>query len=95
MGNTSLERRYSPLIILLLVAALVTALGLWAADRAKIKPDDSQHSGTSASGEHFQWKMITTWPKNFPGLGMAALRRWSRVMAGGLRTLQPGAHGRR
>ena len=72
MGNTSLERRYSPLIILLLVAALVTALGLWAADRAKIKPDDSQHSGTSASGEHFQWKMITTWPKNFPGLGMAA-----------------------
>tara|TARA_R110002072_G_scaffold99842_6_gene219607 strand:+ start:1210 stop:2373 length:1164 start_codon:yes stop_codon:yes gene_type:complete len=72
MGNTSLERRYSPLIILLLVAALVTALGLWAADRAKIKPDDSQHGGTSASGEHFQWKMITTWPKNFPGLGMAA-----------------------
>lgn len=72
MGNTSLERRYSPLIILLLVAALVTALGLWAADRAKIKSDDTQHGGTSASGEHFQWKMITTWPKNFPGLGMAA-----------------------
>ena len=34
MANAPLEKRYTPLIILLLVAALVTVLGLWATDRA-------------------------------------------------------------
>lgn len=72
MGNTSLERRYMPLVILLLVAALVTVLGLWAADRAGAEKADIQHGAAAVSGEHYQWKMITTWPKNFPGLGMAA-----------------------
>tara|TARA_B110000503_G_scaffold85373_1_gene129868 strand:- start:100264 stop:101427 length:1164 start_codon:yes stop_codon:yes gene_type:complete len=72
MGNTSLERRYTPLIILLLVAALVATLGLWAADRAGTGQGNSQQGVKTASGEHYQWKMVTTWPKNFPGLGMAA-----------------------
>ncbi len=34
MGNTATEKRYTPLIILLLVAALVATMGLWATDRA-------------------------------------------------------------
>ena len=33
MATNSLEKRYSPLIILLLVAALVLVVGLWAMDR--------------------------------------------------------------
>ncbi len=71
MGDTSLERRYAPLVILLLVAALVTTLGLWAGDRAGSETGQTRQSA-AASRETFQWKMITTWPKNFPGLGMAA-----------------------
>ena len=74
MGIASTEKRYTPLIILLLVAALVATLGLWATDRAGEKQGEkNKPSGDAgASGEHYQWKMITTWPKNFPGLGMAA-----------------------
>jgi TRAP-type mannitol/chloroaromatic compound transport system substrate-binding protein len=71
MGNTSFERRYTPLIILLLVAALVATIGLWATERAGSKPGDSQYIATAGT-EKYQWKMVTTWPKNFPGLGMAA-----------------------
>jgi TRAP-type mannitol/chloroaromatic compound transport system substrate-binding protein len=70
MGQAPTETRYTPFIILLLVAALVATLGLWAADRR----DKGQGDIVSTTGntEHFEWKMITTWPKNFPGLGFAA-----------------------
>ena len=72
MDNSSLEKRYAPLVILLLVGALVATLGLWATDRAGAVPVNDTHSIAGATGQHYQWKMITTWPKNFPGLGMAA-----------------------
>jgi TRAP-type mannitol/chloroaromatic compound transport system substrate-binding protein len=74
MGIAFTEKRYTPLIILLLVAALVVTLGLWAKDRAGGEQGEKNNpSGdVGASGERYQWKMITTWPKNFPGLGMAA-----------------------
>jgi len=70
MGQAPTETRYTPFIILLLVAALVATLGLWAADRS----DKGQVNNLATTGntEHFEWKMITTWPKNFPGLGFAA-----------------------
>ena len=70
MGQAPTETRYTPFIILLLVAALVATLGLWAADRS----DRGQVNNLATTGntEHFEWKMITTWPKNFPGLGFAA-----------------------
>ena len=73
MGNTSKEKQSMPLVILLLVAALVATLGFWAADRWDTKPASSNNASIGGTGgEHFQWKMITTWPKNFPGLGFAA-----------------------
>jgi hypothetical protein len=43
MAQGETERRYSPIIILTLVAALVAVLGLWAADKA-----GNQNSGGSA-----------------------------------------------
>ncbi len=67
--------RYAPLIILSLVAALVTVLALWATDRAGTKSggDKTINGQTSAAGNtKIHWKIITTWPKNFPGLGAAA-----------------------
>ncbi len=35
--------------------------------------------------QHFKWKMVTTWPKNFPGLGTGAnnLARYIETMSGG------------
>ncbi|MEP5569230.1 MAG: TRAP transporter substrate-binding protein [Halioglobus sp.] len=73
MAQGETEKRFTPLIILALVAALVAVLGLWAAEKA-----GNQGGGESAgevvatSNEQFEWKLVTTWPKNFPGLGSAA-----------------------
>lgn len=48
---------------------------------------DQQASSASNSAEQqqFKWKLVTTWPKNFPGLGMAPERLAQRVelMSGG------------
>ncbi len=70
MATGSSEKRYTPLIILLLVAALVAVIGLWATDRAGA-PTPGQDSERKATGsaQRFEWKLVTTWPKNFPGLG--------------------------
>jgi TRAP-type mannitol/chloroaromatic compound transport system substrate-binding protein len=70
MAAGSIEQRYTPLIILLLVAALVLVLGLWATSRAK--EADAVTAGPAHEAGKYQWKLITTWPKNFPGLGSAA-----------------------
>lgn len=79
MVESSREKRFAPVIILLLVAALVAVISLWAADKAN-------NAGQLVSGpvdtgvqQHFEWKMITTWPKNLPGLGMAA-EKFSRYV---------------
>ena len=39
----------------------------------------------AATGKKFKWKMVTTWPKNFPGLGTGAnnLARLITEMSGG------------
>ncbi len=71
MATTSPEKRYTPVIILLLVAALVTVIGLWAMERAGERRIGGGHAGASGddAGGTFEWKLVTTWPKNFPGLG--------------------------
>jgi TRAP-type mannitol/chloroaromatic compound transport system substrate-binding protein len=79
--SESREVRYTPLLILLLVAALVAVVALWATDKAGSGPAGGV-SGTAASGPseaQFHWKIITTWPKNFPGLGTAA-ENFSRMV---------------
>jgi len=90
MATDSLEKRYTPLIILLLVAALVTALGLWAMDRAGSAGREGDNGAAVSAGEHFRWKLVTTWPKNFPGLGSGAenLARYVNEMSGGRLTVR-------
>ncbi len=66
--------RFSPVIILLLVAALVTVSGLLVIERAVevVQGEKGEQAVVAASSEKtFKWKMVTTWPKNFPGLGTA------------------------
>lgn len=91
MGKASLEKRYTPLIILLLVAALVTVLGLWATDRAGTSGSESNSGVVNQdSREQFHWKLVTTWPKNLPGLGTAP-ENFARIvneMSGGRLTVR-------
>ena len=63
-----MEQRLAPLIILLLVAALVAVIGLWAVDRAGVV-DVSGASAAETGQRSYQWKLVQTWPKNLPGLG--------------------------
>ncbi len=74
-----------PAIILILVAALVSVSGLYVQEKATKTLTNGKHAHTgpreiSKAGEaEYQWKMVTTWPKNFPGLGLAA-ENFSRLM---------------
>jgi TRAP-type mannitol/chloroaromatic compound transport system substrate-binding protein len=87
MGHASREQRYTPFIILVLVAALVATLGLWATDEARSTsgPAEGASRDAATEAEHYEWKMVTTWPKNFPGLGYAAenFARFVKEMSGG------------
>ena len=86
MTAASAEKRFTPIIILVLVAALVAVVGLWATDKAGKQSVSSHKAETQPSGdEYFEWKLVTTWPKNFPGLGSAAenLAREVEAMSNG------------
>ncbi|MFT7403417.1 TRAP transporter substrate-binding protein [Zhongshania sp.] len=64
------KANYLPLVILALIAALVAMSWLYVGERSK---DHSvQQQERSAAGQKvFHWKLVTTWPKGFPGLGTA------------------------
>lgn len=58
------------LIILFLLAAVVVCFYGWVwGSRAERGGD--KHEIELSSGEVFKWQMVTTWPKNLPGLGAA------------------------
>lgn len=66
------ERRFLPIVVVALVALLVAVVGLWANDRASLGKATQQPSSQSLAGQQYHWKIVTTWPKNLPGLGSAA-----------------------
>ncbi len=80
---TANERRLTPLLILLLLALLMLTLAGWVLDRV------NRGTGSAAAAQQAQevihWKMVTTWPKNFPGLGRGPENFAQRVkeMSGG------------
>jgi TRAP-type mannitol/chloroaromatic compound transport system substrate-binding protein len=55
-------------------AGLAGAAGLLAACSPKGNGCTETASGSADSGKTFQWKLVTTWPKDFPGLGTGAHR---------------------
>ncbi|MFT7286731.1 MAG: TRAP-type mannitol/chloroaromatic compound transport system substrate-binding protein [Halieaceae bacterium] len=59
------------LAVLLLAAVLVLVVGLWAKDRAggKVPGGGTASPGGQGSDQRIEWKLVTTWPKNLPGLG--------------------------
>ena len=48
-------------------AGLITAAGLLSSCGDTGTPDNPEKS-TSILKNRFEWKLVTTWPKNFPGL---------------------------
>ena len=49
------------------LAAVATGLAACGA-----RPEGAANGGVTASTERLQWKMVTSWPTNFPGLGTGA-----------------------
>ncbi|WP_116367836.1 TRAP transporter substrate-binding protein [Parahaliea mediterranea] len=70
-SQTRAPKRYAPLIILLLSAALVAVVGLWAADAGREARSAGPGGGAVGDEARYHWKIVTTWPKNLPGLGTA------------------------
>jgi TRAP-type mannitol/chloroaromatic compound transport system substrate-binding protein len=62
----------------------ITAVGGGAAVAA-CTPQDHDDAVTTSGQERFSWKMVTTWPPNFPGLGTGAntLARYLTELSGG------------
>jgi len=53
-------------------AGLAGTAGLLAACGRQGAPGDCADGARGSSAETFQWKMVTTWPRDFPGLGTGA-----------------------
>jgi len=62
--------RFTPLVILALIALCVALFA--ALVMSKAQQGSVQVAGQAMAGQHFKWRMVTTWPKNFPGLGTTA-----------------------
>jgi len=89
----SAKSNYHPAIILLLVAALVAVSWLYVIEKntelvANRAVGETITTQGGSSQQHFEWKMVTSWPKNFPGLGTAPehfAEAVARLSAGRLR----------
>lgn len=76
--------RYMPLVVLALVAALVLMSWLYVVEKARHFSPMTEVAA-EGSGRVYQWRLVTTWPKHFPGLGMVPERFAENVaeMSGG------------
>jgi TRAP-type mannitol/chloroaromatic compound transport system substrate-binding protein len=85
MSPSRFESRYSPVIILALLAALMLVAGLWVVDHGRIDKVRPVKQGNAVAAEVIKWKLVTTWPKNFPGLGLGpeTIARTVREMSNG------------
>ena len=83
MNNQQLNRAM-PIVILLLVAALVASVAALTLHRAGSKNNVEQVL-TQNNQQVFKWTLVTTWPKNFPGLGTSPerLAQWVNEMSDG------------
>ncbi len=74
----------------LLALSAVLALLIGCSDKPADSVDSNASSTTPKPTETYQWKMVTTWPKNFPGLGTSAndLAAAIEAMSGGRLTIK-------
>lgn len=88
MNNKSIN--WYPLVIVVLIAALVATFAALVLEKSK--PDHAKQNSvqdpqnpSALSAQQFHWKMVTSWPKNTPGLGINAenVARVINEMSGG------------
>ena len=71
--------------VVILLAALVSVSGLYiqqrAVDYSPISTSINKQidSEPGSLGQRYEWRMVTTWPKNFPGIGMTP-ERFSKLV---------------
>lgn len=71
---------WSSLVILVLVAALVLVFGLYVKERSQDYAGQVVTTDENGPTQRtYEWKMVTSWPKNFPGLG-AAPENFARIV---------------
>ena len=75
-GQTSISRLVFGSILALCLIAMSM---LMSCSGGGSRGDGAQHAATSA--KNYKWKMVTTWPKNFPALGTAPERFADNVKA--------------
>tara|TARA_B110000444_G_scaffold220429_1_gene221178 strand:+ start:245 stop:1381 length:1137 start_codon:yes stop_codon:yes gene_type:complete len=68
--RNAVNRDYYPLVILVLLAVLVAVIGSWVVERSGSQKVELREGALGAQ-QQYRWKMVTTWPKNLPGLGRA------------------------
>jgi TRAP-type mannitol/chloroaromatic compound transport system substrate-binding protein len=78
-----------PAITLLLVAALAGMSGLYVVEKAKHFSTNNSVVSDSRQ-QQYRWTMVTSWPKNLPGLGLAAenVSRFVAEASGGRLTIR-------
>jgi len=89
MTDTKTPINWYPLVIVSLLALLLLVFTLLV--RATIVgPAPVTPAGESPNQPDYTWRMVTTWPKNFPGLGTTAELFAERVeaMSGGRMTIE-------
>jgi TRAP-type mannitol/chloroaromatic compound transport system substrate-binding protein len=75
-----------PLVIVVLVAALAAVFAALVLEKTKPQTLTTNHTASnSVSTQTYHWKMVTSWPKNTPGLGVGAenVARVVNEMSGG------------
>jgi TRAP-type mannitol/chloroaromatic compound transport system substrate-binding protein len=72
------------------LAGLAGTAGLLAACNKQAAPADCAEATATSPDEALEWKMVTTWPRDFPGLGTGAnyLARIIGEMSGGRLTVK-------
>ncbi len=88
MNNKSIN--WYPLVVVILIVALAAVFAALVLEKSKPK-DAAQNTPASAqtsaavSSQQYHWKMVTSWPKNTPGLGVGAenVARVINEMSGG------------
>lgn len=62
---------WHPLVVLALVASTVLFAGLYVGERAGLyERSISVADNQGNTRQEYNWRLVTSWPKNFPGLGM-------------------------
>ena len=81
----STKINYSPAVILALVAALVLVSSLLVVEKTSSYQHNTFAQSANGRQEQYQWTMVTSWPKNLPGLGRGAenIARFANEMSNG------------